>query len=26
VVHVTYNQQLPPDLWSVDAANQRIKK
>jgi hypothetical protein len=26
VVHVTYNQQLPADIWSVDAANQRIKK
>ena len=23
---VTYNQQLPDDFWSVDAANQRIKK
>ena len=26
LVHVTYNQQLPPDLWSVDAAVRRIKK
>ena len=26
IVHVTYNQQLPADFWSVDAANQRIKK
>jgi hypothetical protein len=26
LVHVTYNQQLPPDFWSVDAADHRIKK
>jgi hypothetical protein len=26
VVHVTYNQQLPPDFWSADAAERRIKK
>ena len=26
LVHVTYNQQLPPDFWSVDAAERRIKK
>jgi hypothetical protein len=26
VVHVKYNQELPADFWSVDAANQRIKK
>jgi hypothetical protein len=26
LVHVTYNQQLPADFWSVDAASQRIKK
>lgn len=26
MVHVTYNQQLPPDFWSVDAADRRIKK
>src|ERR1035438_471297 len=26
VVHVAYNQQLPSDIWSVDAAAQRIKK
>jgi hypothetical protein len=26
LVHVTYNQQLPDDFWSVDAATQRIKK
>src|SRR5208337_2045996 len=25
LVHVTYNQQLPADFWSVDAATQRIK-
>jgi hypothetical protein len=24
--HVTYNQDLPADFWSVDAAAQRIKK
>ena len=23
---VTYNQDLPPDIWSVDAAEKRIKK
>jgi hypothetical protein len=26
LVHVKYNQELPGDFWSVDAANQRIKK
>jgi hypothetical protein len=26
LVHVKYNQELPADFWSVDAANQRIKK
>jgi hypothetical protein len=26
VDHVSYNQQLPPDFWSVDAAARRIKK
>jgi hypothetical protein len=26
LVHVSYNQQLPPDFWSVDAADRRIKK
>ena len=26
LVHVTYNQQLPPDFWSADAAGRRIKK
>jgi hypothetical protein len=26
IVHVTYNQDLPADFWSVDAATQRIKK
>jgi hypothetical protein len=26
LVHVSYNQQLPPDLWNVDAASSRIKK
>ncbi|MGD0735926.1 MAG: hypothetical protein ABR976_12305 [Terracidiphilus sp.] len=26
IVHVKYNQELPADFWSVDAANQRIKK
>jgi hypothetical protein len=26
LVHVSYNQQLPPDFWSVDAAERRIKK
>jgi hypothetical protein len=26
LVHVKYNQELPSDFWSVDAANQRIKK
>jgi hypothetical protein len=26
IVHVTYNQDLPADFWSVDAADQRIKK
>jgi len=24
--HVSYNQQLAPDFWSVDAAEKRIKK
>jgi hypothetical protein len=24
--HVTYNQELPADFWSVDAAERRIKK
>jgi len=24
--HVSYNQELPADLWSVDAAEKRIKK
>jgi hypothetical protein len=23
---VTYNQELPPDIWSVDAADRKIKK
>src|ERR1017187_2061518 len=26
MVHVTYNQELPTDFWSVDAADHRIKK
>jgi hypothetical protein len=26
VDHASYNQQLPPDFWSVDAAERRIKK
>ncbi len=26
LTHVTYNQDLPADFWSVDAATQRIKK
>jgi hypothetical protein len=26
IVHVIYNQQLPADFWSVDAASSRIKK
>jgi len=26
LVHVAYNQDLPPDFWSVDAADRRIKK
>ena len=26
VDHVSYNQPLPPDFWSVDAAARRIKK
>jgi hypothetical protein len=26
MVHVSYNQELPPDFWSVDAAERRIKK
>jgi hypothetical protein len=26
LVHVTYNQELPADFWSVDAAERRIKK
>jgi hypothetical protein len=26
VDHASYNQQLPPDFWSVDAAEHRIKK
>jgi hypothetical protein len=26
LVHATYNQDLPPDFWSVDAADRRIKK
>jgi hypothetical protein len=26
LVHVTYNQELPPDFWSVEAADRRIKK
>jgi hypothetical protein len=25
-VHVSYNQELPADFWSVDAAERRIKK
>jgi hypothetical protein len=25
-VHVSYNQELPADFWSVDAAEKRIKK
>jgi len=24
--HVSYNQELPADFWSVDAADRRIKK
>jgi hypothetical protein len=26
LVHVSYNQELPADIWSVDAAERRIKK
>jgi hypothetical protein len=26
IVHVKYNQEFPADFWSVEAANQRIKK
>jgi hypothetical protein len=26
IVHVKYNQQLPADFWSVEAAEKRIKK
>jgi hypothetical protein len=26
LVHVSYNQQLPPDFWSVDTVERRIKK
>jgi len=26
IVHVKYNQDLPADFWSVDAADKRIKK
>jgi hypothetical protein len=26
LTHVSYNQELPADLWSVDAAEKRIKK
>jgi hypothetical protein len=26
LTHVTYNQELPADFWSVDGATQRIKK
>jgi hypothetical protein len=26
LVHVSYNQELPTDFWSVDAADRRIKK
>lgn len=26
LVHVSYNRDLPPDFWSVDAADKRIKK
>jgi hypothetical protein len=26
VVHVKYNQELPEDFWSVDAADRKIKK
>ena len=26
LVHVTYNEDLPADFWSVDAAEGRIKK
>ena len=26
VVHVKYNQELPADFWSVEAAEKRIKK
>ena len=26
IVHVKYNQELPADFWSVDAAEHRIKK
>jgi hypothetical protein len=24
--HVAYNQEVAPDLWSVDVADRRIKK
>ena len=26
LVHAAYNQDLPADFWSVDAADRRIKK
>jgi hypothetical protein len=26
LVHASYNQELPPDFWSVEAAERRIKK
>jgi len=26
IVHVKYNQDLPPDLWDVDAVTRKIKK
>jgi len=26
LVHAKYNQELPPDFWSVEAAERRIKK
>ena len=26
IVHVKYNQDLPPDLWDVDATTRKIKK
>ena len=26
LVHVKYNQELPPDFWSVDATEKKIKR